>query len=341
MNETAQLIHDAAHRLFAQHVTPELLLKAEKSEWSEALWNAVDEAGFLDTLADTDTPLEERTANTFALLRAAARHLVPIPLGETIIVRALLAARKVRAPDGPLSFGVLDGHTHQHGDHAHLKGKALRIAYARNTTGLLLGGPDATECVLVATRRGRLTESTNIAGEPRDSLTFADTAGTTVSGINGRDLEFAGATLRSISMAGALERILMQTVDYARTRVQFGKPIASFQAIQQQLAVLAGHAAASAMAAEVAMAAFGNADRRDLDVAAAKIRTGEAVGASTSVAHQVHGAIGITREHSLHFATRRLWSWRAEFGAETEWAGRLGRSLAKSGGAGFWPALTK
>jgi hypothetical protein len=236
MNETAQLIHDAAHRLFAQHVTPELLLKAEKGEWSDALWGAVDEAGFLDTLADTDTPLEERTANTFALLRAAARHLVPIPLGETIIVRALLAARKVRAPDGPLSFGVLDGHTHQHGDHAHLKGKALRIAYARNTTGLLLGGPDATECVLVATRRGRLSESTNIAGEPRDSLTFADTAGTTVSGINGRDLEFAGATLRSISMAGALERILMQTVDYARTRVQFGKPIGSFQLMQGKLA---------------------------------------------------------------------------------------------------------
>jgi acyl-CoA dehydrogenase len=95
------------------------------------------------------------------------------------------------------------------------------------------------------------------------------------------------------------------------------------------------------MAAEVAMAAFGNADRRDLDVAAAKIRTGEAVGASTSVAHQVHGAIGITREHSLHFATRRLWSWRAEFGAETEWASRLGRNLAESGGAGFWPALTR
>lgn len=341
MTETAKLIHDAAHRLFEQHVTPELLLRAEQGEWSEQLWNAVEEAGFLDTLADADSSAEERAANTFALLRAAARHLVPIPLGETVIVRALLASRKVRAPDGPLSFGVLEGHTHQHGDHAHLKGKASRVAHARNATGLLLGTRDGTECVLVATRRGRLSSAANIAGEPRDDISFADTAGTTVPGLNGQDLEFAGATLRSIAMAGALERVLVQTVEYARTRVQFGKPIASFQAIQQQLAVLAGHAAASAIAAEAAMAAFADPARRDLDVAAAKIRTGEAVGPSTSIAHQVHGAIGITREHSLHFATRRLWSWRAEFGAETEWAARLGRQLATGGGAGFWPAITR
>ncbi len=340
MNETQSLIHDAAHRLFAQHVTPELLLRAEQGEWSESLWDAIEEAGFLDTLADTDTPPDERAANTFVLLKAAARHLVPVPLGETMVVRALLATRKVRAPAGPLSFAVLDGHTHQHGDHAHLKGKAQGVAHARNTQGLLLGTHDGKECVLMATRRGRLSENANIAGEPRDDVSFADTAGTTVSGINGRDLKLAGATLRAILISGALERILMQTVDYARTRVQFAKPIASFQAIQQQLAVLAGHAAAASIAAEGAMTAFFDAERRDLAVAVAKVRAGEAVAAGTSIAHQVHGAIGITREHSLHFATRRLWSWRAEFGAEADWAEELGRNLAGSGGAGFWPALT-
>ena len=340
MNETQSLIHDAAHRLFAQHVTPELLLRAEQGEWSESLWDAIEEAGFLDTLADTDTLPDERAANAFVLLKAAARHLVPVPLGETMVVRALLATRKVRAPAGPLSFAVLDGHTHQHGDHAHLKGKAQGVAHARNTQGLLLGTHDGKECVLMATRRGRLSENANIAGEPRDDVSFADTAGTTVSGINGRDLKLAGATLRAILISGALERILMQTVDYARTRVQFAKPIASFQAIQQQLAVLAGHAAAASIAAEGAMAAFFDAERRDLAVAVAKVRAGEAVAAGTSIAHQVHGAIGITREHSLHFATRRLWSWRAEFGAEADWAEELGRNLAGSGGAGFWPALT-
>lgn len=340
MNETASLIHDAAHRLFAQHVTPEVLRSAEAGTWSEALWDAIDEAGFLDTLADPDTAPDERAANAFVLLKAAARHLVPVPLGETMVVRALLAARKVRPPSGPLSFAVVEGHTHQHGDHAHLKGRAPRVPHARHATALLLGTPDGRECVLIATRRGKLVPDANIAGEPRDDMAFADTAGTTVPGISGRDLKLAGATLRAVAIAGALERILMQTVDYARTRVQFGKPIASFQAIQQQLAVVAGHAAAASVAAEGAMASLFDPDRRDLAVAVAKIRAGEAVAAGTSIAHQVHGAIGITREHSLHYATRRLWSWRAEFGAEADWAEELGRSLAREGGAGFWPALT-
>ncbi|MFN9544879.1 MAG: hypothetical protein ACK59B_17160, partial [Alphaproteobacteria bacterium] len=89
-----------------------------------------------------------------------------------------------------------------------------------------------------------------------------------------------------------------------------------------------------------AMASLFYPDRRDLAVAVAKIRAGAAVAAGTSIAHQVHGAIGITREHSLHYATRRLWSWRAEFGAEAYWAEELVRSLAREGGAGFWPALT-
>lgn len=340
MNETAQLIHDAAHRLFAQHVTPELLLRAEDGAWSEALWDAVDEAGFLDTLADPETPPAERAVNTGVLLKVAARHLVPIPLGETLVVRALLAGAKVRAPAGPLSFAVLDGHTHRHGDHAHLKGTAARVAHARNATAVLLAAVDGKEGVLVATRRGRLTQGVSIAGEPRDDLVFADTAGTTVPGIDGWRLRQAGATLRAVAMAGALERVLLQTVDYARTRVQFGKPIASFQAIQQQLAVLAGHVAAASIAADAAMAAFFDDTRRSTDVAVAKTRVGEAAGAGAAIAHQVHGAIGITREHSLHLATRRLWSWRAEFGAESDWAQELGRTLAYGGGARFWPSVT-
>ena len=340
MSETTQLIHDAAHRLFSQHVTPELLSRAEQGEWSEKLWDAVDEAGFLDTLADADAPSSERAANTLALLKAAARHLVPIPLGETIVLRAILSARNIRAPEGPLSFALLDGHTHPHGDHAHLKGMAARVPYARNATGLVLASPEGQEAVLIATRRGKLNEAVSISGEPRDDISFTDTAGTTVADINGQDLKRAGAVLRAVAMAGALEHVLMQTVEYARTRVQFGKPIASFQAIQQQLAILAGHTAAVDMAATKAMLSWDGTRFEAVQAAVAKIRAGEAVGPSTSIAHQVHGAIGITREHSLHFATRRLWSWRAEYGPETEWAEWLGRRAAKAGAAGYWPSVT-
>ena len=52
------------------------------------------------------------------------------------------------------------------------------------------------------------------------------------------------------------------------------------------------------------------------------------------------GAIGFTQDHALHFATRRLWAWRAEFGSDAEWAAALGRAAMAEGAAGFWPALT-
>ena len=57
--------------------------------------------------------------------------------------------------------------------------------------------------------------------------------------------------------------------------------------------------------------------------------------------HQVHGAIGFTYEHSLHFATRRLWSWRAEFGSESVWAIELGRRVAARGADNLWNDLTE
>jgi len=76
------------------------------------------------------------------------------------------------------------------------------------------------------------------------------------------------------------------------------------------------------------------------EIACAKIRTGEAAGLGAGIAHQCHGAIGFTYEHSLHFVTRRLWSWRAEFGAEVHWAAALGREVAARGADALWPFLT-
>jgi acyl-CoA dehydrogenase len=123
-------------------------------------------------------------------------------------------------------------------------------------------------------------------------------------------------------------------------RKQFGRSIGSFQAIQHQLALLAGHTAAARSAAANA---FRAADRGDaaFEIAVAKVRTGEAVGLGASIAHQCHGAIGFTYEHALHFVTRRVWSWRAEFGAESRWAAEIGRAIARRGGEGLWPYVTK
>jgi acyl-CoA dehydrogenase len=158
------------------------------------------------------------------------------------------------------------------------------------------------------------------------------------SPISAGALRALGAVMRSAQMAGALQSVLAMSVQYASERVQFGRPIGRFQAVQQNLAVLAGQAAAATAAAEAGIEAAGDADA--LAVAAAKIRAGEAAGIGAAIAHQVHGAIGFTQEHRLHYSTRRLWSWRDEFGNEAYWARRLGARLAAAGADRLWQSIT-
>ena len=141
-------------------------------------------------------------------------------------------------------------------------------------------------------------------------------------------------------MAGALEAVLALTVQYANDRVQFGRPIGKFQAVQQQLAVLAENVAAAGVIAAAAVEAAAGKGDPAFAIAVAKARVGEAAGKVAEIAHQVHGAIGFTHEHRLHHLTRRLWSWRDEFGVESEWQQELGRLAAARGADGLWPLLT-
>ena len=155
--------------------------------------------------------------------------------------------------------------------------------------------------------------------------------------VNDRDLY--SAMMLSAKMAGALNAALDLSVQYTRERQQFGKPLASFQAIQQQLAVFAEEAAAADMAAA---SAFCAADRGDpwFEIACAKLRANQAACISISIAHQVHGAMGFTAEYRLQHLTKRLWAWGSEHDNERYWSDRIGARIAARGHENFWPDLT-
>jgi acyl-CoA dehydrogenase len=182
-----------------------------------------------------------------------------------------------------------------------------------------------------------------MAMEPRDTVTFDGAAATAAARAGSRvpdgAIRLHGAMLRAAQIAGALERALEEAVEHVTVRAQFGRTLSKFQAIQHQLAVLAEQGAAARVAAEHACR---RADRGDaaFDIACAKIRACDAAGVGAGIAHQVHGAIGFTYEHVLHFATRRLWSWRREFGTAERWAEELGRQTRRRGADQLWPTLT-
>ena len=140
-------------------------------------------------------------------------------------------------------------------------------------------------------------------------------------------------------IAGALDAALALSVDHANTRVQFGKPLAKLQVVQQSLAVFASEAAAADAAGQAAAAAL---DRGDavFEIASAKLRANQAAVIGAAIAHQVHGAIGFTREHPLHRYTVRLSDWAATAGNTRYWSERLGQMVCAAGPDRFWPNLT-
>lgn len=145
-------------------------------------------------------------------------------------------------------------------------------------------------------------------------------------------------------MAGAMGRALALSINHVNMRQQFGRPLGKFQAVQQSLAAMACEVRAveAATAALAARLDAVNLDpsAADFEIAAAKLRANRAVGVVTSIAHQVHGAIGFTAEYDLHRVTLPMMRWRSAYGNDAYWAARLGRQVAGLGGRGLWETLT-
>ncbi len=145
-------------------------------------------------------------------------------------------------------------------------------------------------------------------------------------------------------MAGAMGQALALSIEHVNTRQQFGRPLGKFQAVQQSLAVMACEvraveAAAAALATRLDAVSLDPATA-DFEIAAAKLRANRAVGVVTGIAHQVHGAIGFTRDYDLNRVTIPLMRWRSAYGNDAYWAARLGRQVTGFGGRGLWDAVT-
>ena len=332
------ILYDSALRLFGDLVTPQALAAAGDGTWPEALWRAVEEAGYCDVLAEGAAGMVEAAA----ILRAAGHHAAPIPLAETILARWLCSASGSKAPTGALTLGPVEPEDRLAMAGGAVTGHAGFIPWGRVAAAVVLIAGDT----LLMAERGaaRFTPGANLAGEPRDHLDAVEPGGDSAklpNAVDGRLVQRFGALLRAAQMAGAMEAALAMSTRYANDRIQFGRPIGKFQAIQQQLALLAEEAAAASVAVESAAAAVAAGRTSSvLAVAAAKIRAGEAAGKVAEIAHQVHGAIGFTHEHGLHRLTRRLWSWRDEFGGENRWSLELGREVMTAGADALWPMLT-
>jgi acyl-CoA dehydrogenase len=311
------------------------------TSFDTGLWKTLEDSGLTRVSLPEEAGGSGGTfADSAAVLAAAGAHAARVPLVETDLLAGwLLHAAGIQAPPGPLAAVV--GELEVSGGRA--RGRLARVPWSRSVAGIVVLAGDRV--VLLAPDGLQITDGANLAEEPRDTVAV-DGPATTAPAPAGaaREFRLRAALGRAQLLAGAARGALGASVRYAGERVQFGRPIGKLQAVQQQLALAAAEVAVASAAASAAAGAatadgMGAASTR-FAVAAAKARAGEAAGAVARIAHQVHGAIGFTREHDLRLVTTRLWAWRDEDGSDAEWNAEVGAAALAAGPQGLWPLVT-
>jgi acyl-CoA dehydrogenase len=341
LSETSQILSDTVEKIFSDNVTKQCIINSEKGEWPKELWNEIIENGLnLVLVPEALGGVGGSWFDAGILFKAIGKYQAPIPLAENIVAGHLLGLGGIPLPDESI-VTILDGEFSIKDNK--LSGISKRTPFGSSATHgvALINDKSSSKVILLSIPKDSISDDKNLALESRSNIDFMD-----VEILSSSEILFSsdyilkiGALMRSCQIAGGLEFLLDQSVKYANDRIQFGRPIAKFQAIQQELAVLATHVAASGVAADYASSSMDDGCE-DLAIASAKSRVDDAVSIGASIAHQVHGAIGFTYEHGLHFATRRLWSWRAEYGSGSYWAKSIGQKAVASGSKNFWPSIT-
>jgi len=349
VNDERSLVISTTERLFASITGARNVPLSTSVVWRDRDWAAVEEAGLTLALVPEDMGgFGMEMLDALNIVRSVGVFALPLPLPETMIANWLMSHAGIIPRSGAFSIATGDRNDQlqitRNGNGWRVSGILHRVPWARRVDGVVAIADDGNRVARIPRSGLQVKDGENLAAEPRDTITVDVSLGesevATLPCADGLSyLRRAGAAVRSIAIAGALTRLLEMTTQYAVDRVQFGKSIGKFQAIQQYLAVLAGQTAAAGVAADIAAEALSSM-LSPLHVAIAKVRTAEAVGIATSIAHQIHGAIGITQEYGLHHITRRLLSWRDEFGGDVEWAKVIGRQVVSAGADKMWPMVT-
>lgn len=347
MNESQKMLDEAVTRLFSERVTREFLTESESGDWPATLWDLVTEQGLTHVLVgEAAGGMGGGWRDAFVVARACGRHAVPLPVPEAVLALHLLQCAGLEPREGVP--GLLP-HALAPQDLAagRCRAEVARVPWGRHADYFVATVSDG-RLAIVSSDAATIHFDHNLAREPRDRVAFngATVLATAPLALPADAVEWLGALLRAAQIAGAAAGCLELSVEYTSQREQFGRLLSQFQAIQHHLAELAGQVAA---VDTIVMAACEALDRRGmtgggrnatLEIAAAKCLASQAVEMLTRQSHQVHGAIGFTYEYALHFLTRRLWSWRAEFGGVGRWGEHLGRVALEQGGDHLWNHIT-
>lgn len=310
MNDLTTMLGEAADRLFRE-AAPSPAGACDMSTWTMIEQAGIDRLLLPEDLGGAGDAIDAAVQ----LAQRFGARACSIPFVETLVANRLLWETGAEVVPGP-------------------KTVALPVASPAVTwavDGVLMTCCDGSSVPAGEALAGPLRY--NLAGEPV-RLLAPEWAARCNQAIQPPGLALY-LTLKSAAIVGTLHCALDMTLDYVNARTQFGRKIGAFQAVQHMVACMAEETAAASAA--VHLAARQLATRNQLYFAAvAKSRVAEAATATSALAHQCHGAIGYTREHSLHRFTHRALAWRDDAGGEEYWNERIGRAACATSEGHLW-----
>ncbi len=274
------------------------------------------------------------------LLEETGRCLLPSPLSASILAAAALtragsdaahqwlpaladgtrvATIALTEPGGSWRADAVAATARRDGDGWRLDGEKAHVAWAADADVIIAAARDGAELALFcvdgaasgvsvalelgvdSTRRGARVQ---LDGAPATRIDTGDGA------VAWADILLRGAALLAAEMVGAAQAILERTRDYAVERVQFGRPIGSFQAVKHPIvdAMIATEKARSLAYGAAAALDAATADAEPL-VRAAKAAAEEALSYAADRGVQLHGGFGFTWDCDAHFYLKRaMWS---------------------------------
>lgn len=345
MSEMKEMIVEVVEKIFKDKVDKEKVDTVEAGNWAEDVWQVLQDNEMLaiavpEELGGAGGDLED-LLNVYRLI---GKYAVPIPFVETTFANLLLEKAGLGIIQEKATY-VVEGQPTLFVENGTLSGTIENVPWARyaDVLAAVVNGASGHELVQVSLKNAVIAPNMNLASEPRDTVTFNHNPVQKQTRIIQEQLEHFIAletAAKAAMMSGAIEKVTELTVRYTKERIQFGRPIHRFQLVQQHLAVLTGEAVITSSAIDNMIAAIA-ANRTQNEVAYTRIRIEEAANTVAAAAHQVHGAIGVTHEHSLHQYTRRLWAWREEGTGESYWSKVMANRLMELNDDHLWAYLTK
>ncbi|MGA7489912.1 MAG: acyl-CoA dehydrogenase [Xanthobacteraceae bacterium] len=334
-------------------------IAASEAGFDRKLWAEFAELGWLGLPFDVEDGGSGGGAVELAILMEAfGRHLVVEPYLATVVLGGgLIAALGTPAERGALLPAVMEGRRllafahderadptraeRRSGGYVLQGGKKAVLGGAMADTLLLsarLGADKLGIFVLPRQTRGlTLRPYRMLDGGRAADLDLTDAAVPASALLGGN--EDAGAAIEAVlqraiaalsaDAVGAIGAMVKATIDYAKTRVQFGQPLANFQALQHRLVrmkIKEEEARAAALFATLSL--DGPAEMRARAIHGAKAKIGRCARAVHQEAIQLHGAIGTTGELALGGYAKRLLAYEILFGSTREHLARYGAIIA-------------